>query len=142
MPLGILLKNENKGSEMVEIMTNLQHYVPLVEYSEDHFIPSLGEAVQVPKASFHRVLVGGDQLTAARARGAKMAKVNADSPISRLEGLVPVAADWHTKLNFLGVGLHLINILNFSSRYIAIASKINGPYVAALCHCKVSVVIQ
>ena len=52
---------------------------------------------------FHPIIIGGDQLTASRARGAKKAKVHADSPVSRLEGLIPVAEDWHTKLNLLEV---------------------------------------
>ena len=49
--------------------------------------------------------MGGDQLTAARGRGAKKAKVHADSPTSRLEGLIPVAEDWHTKVVLLEVGI-------------------------------------
>ena len=35
---------------MVEIMTNLHKYVPLVEYTEDHFISDIGQTVQVPNA--------------------------------------------------------------------------------------------
>ena len=96
VPLGIIPKNENKGVEMVEIMTNLHQYVPKVEYTEECFVPEIGETVQVPAAFLHPILIGGDQLTAARGRGAKKAKVYADSPSSRLEGLIPVAADWHS----------------------------------------------
>ena len=50
------------------------------------------------------IFVGGDQLTAARARGAQKAKVNALTPKSRLEGLVPAVEDWHTKVTLLTVG--------------------------------------
>ena len=82
VPLGILPKNENKGEEMVEIMTHLHKYVPFIEHSEDYHIPSIDKTVQVPKASLHPILVGGDQLTVARARGAKKVKVNVDSPVS------------------------------------------------------------
>ena len=60
--------------------------------------------VQVPGAFFHPILVGGDQLKAARGRGAKKAKVHTVSPTSRLEGLIPVAEDWHTKVTLLEVG--------------------------------------
>jgi len=42
-------------------------------------------------------------LTAERARGAKKAKVNAVSPSEQLAGLIPVAADWHTKVKLLEV---------------------------------------
>lgn len=77
---------------------------PLIEQSEDYYIPSIDETVQVCKASLHPILMGGDQLTCStRARGAKKAKVNDDSPTSRLDGLVPVAEDWHTKVLLLKV---------------------------------------
>ena len=93
-------KNENKGDE---IMSSLHQYVPTVKYVEDCFIPSTGLTTQVPKASLHPIIIGGDQLTAARARGAKKAKLHVNSPISRLEGLIPVAEDWHTKVTLLKV---------------------------------------
>ena len=88
---------------MVDIMSCLHTYVPTEDYTEQCFIPSSDSTVQVPKAVFHPIIIGGDQLTASRARGAKKAKVHADSPVSRLEGLIPVAEDWHTKLNLLEV---------------------------------------
>ena len=103
VPLGIQPKNENKGEEMVQILSHMHQYVPVIEQSEDYYIPSIDETVQVRKASLHPILMGGDQLTAARARGAKKAKVNDDSPTSRLDGLVPVAEDWHTKVLLLKV---------------------------------------
>lgn len=84
VPLEILPQNENKGDEVVEIMSNLHQYVPTVKYVGDCFIPSTGVTAQVSKASLHPIIIGGDQLTAARARGAKKAKLNVDSPISRL----------------------------------------------------------
>ena len=83
---------------MVEIMSSLHRYVPTVEYTEDYFISNIGQTFQVPNAFFHPILIGGDQLTAARGRGAKKGKVHAESPTSRLEGLIPVAQDWHTKV--------------------------------------------
>ncbi len=88
---------------MVDIMTHLHQYVPAVEYTNSVFIPSTGETVQVQHAAFHRVLFGGDQLTVARGRGAQKARVNSVSPQARLDGLIPCAEDWHTKLNLLGV---------------------------------------
>ena len=105
MPLGIIPKNENKGDEMVEIMTTLHQYVPAVEYSEQFYIPSSQQSVQVPKACLHPIIIGGDQLTSARARSAKKAKLHSDSSVGRLEGLIPIAADWHTKVNLLEVSI-------------------------------------
>ena len=100
--MGILLKNENKGDEMVEIMTHLHQYVPTVTFTQEKLI-STGEKVVEENAIFHSILVGGDQLTAARSRSAIKAKVNSETPCKRLSGIVPVIEDWHTKANCLGV---------------------------------------
>jgi L1 cell adhesion molecule like protein len=102
VPLGIILKNENTTEGMVHILGELHRYVPTKPYKEDYTTTG-GEVIQIPKAAIHPVLFGGDQLTAARARGAKLAKVNSIDPRLRFEGLIPFAEDWHTKLNFLGV---------------------------------------
>ena len=72
-------------------------------YYEDLPSEDSEEVVQIPRAVICPILFGGDQLTAARARGAKSAKVNSYDPCRRLDGLIPIAEDWHTKLNFLGV---------------------------------------
>ena len=101
--MGILPKNENKSSEMVEILTHLHQYVPIQEYTETTMVPETDESVDVSKAFVHSIFLGGDQLTANRARNAIKAKANEDTPTLRLEGLVAVVEDWHTKLNFLGV---------------------------------------
>ncbi len=84
---------------MVHILGEMHKYVPTKSYKED-FTTFDGEVIQIPKAVIHPVLFGGNQLTAARA---KSAKVNSIDPCLRLEGLLPFAEDWHTKLNFLGV---------------------------------------
>ena len=87
---------------MVDILAHIHQYVPSVSFSEDREI-STGETVQVHKASMHPILFGGDQMTASRSRSAIKAKANGESPLSRLEGIIPVMEDWHTKANFLGV---------------------------------------
>lgn len=101
--MSIIPKNENKGEEMVEIMDQLHKYVPLVEDSRQVHIPSLNKSVEVYSARSFPIILHGDFLTACRARGAQKARVNSDLPSCRLEGLVPAAADWHTKLKVLGV---------------------------------------
>lgn len=53
----------------------------------------------------HKILIAGDELTAARARGAKKHMANALTPMERLEGLVPTNADWHSKAALLGVSM-------------------------------------
>ncbi len=49
------------------------------------------------KDDFHYILMGGDQLTVARARSSKRIRSNSLRPLDRLEGLVPVCEDWHAK---------------------------------------------
>lgn len=78
---------------MVDIMSHLHQYVPTVEYTDNTFIPSTGETVQVPCAAFQKILFGGDQVTAVRARGAQKVRVNSVSPQARLEGLILCAKD-------------------------------------------------
>lgn len=93
---------------MVDIMSYLHQYVPAVEYTQSVFIPDTNESVQVQQAAFHQILFGGDQLTAARGRGAKRLRMNSISPLARLDGLIPCAEDWHTKLNLLSVSHAII----------------------------------
>ena len=103
IPLGVLLKNENKGSDMVEILAHLHQYVPTRDYEEEVYIRSINETVAVHKSEVRRLLFGGDQLTAARARSALKAMSNATTATKRLEGIVPVVEDWHTQVCFLDV---------------------------------------
>ena len=88
---------------MIDIMTESQKYVPMIETVKDVHIPSIDQSVKIVTAVGLPLLFAGDQKTAARARGAQKAKVNAVSPSRRLAGLVPVAADWHTKVKLFDV---------------------------------------
>ena len=88
-------------------MDTIHTYFPMVETSQQVVVPSLNESVEVHRACSFPIILDGDYLTACRARGAKKGKINADLPSHRLEGLIPVAADWHTKLKLLGVKLLL-----------------------------------
>ena len=109
MPLGILPKNENRGDEMVEIAAHHHQFVPVEESIEERIIKSTGAVARIPVAIVHPLCMGGDQLTAARMRGARKSKVHEATVTKRLEGLVPVAEDWHTKMNILGVSYLSVN---------------------------------
>ena len=76
---------------MVEIMTHLQQYVPTVNTSQERTIS------KEESASFYPILVGGDQLTAARARAAIKGEMNGHTHPQALSGIVPAAEDWHAK---------------------------------------------
>ena len=101
--MSIIPKDENKGDEMVDIMSTIHSYVPMLEFSRKVFVLSLNEHVDIREARSFPIILHGDYLTAARSRGAQKIKINADSPSSRYEGLVPASADWHTKLKLLMV---------------------------------------
>ena len=46
---------------------------------------------------------GGDQMTAAQARGSQRVRSNSERGKDRFEGLQPVVEDWHAKVCLLGV---------------------------------------
>ena len=91
---------------MVEIIAELQQYVPMVEVLKDVYVPNIDKTVQVVETLSHSIEFAGDQKTAARGRGAQKAKTHKSSLSGRLAGLVPVAADWHTKVKLLDVRQH------------------------------------
>ena len=57
-------------------------------------------------------VLGGDQLTAARARGSKRIRHNEERGKDRLEGLMPVVEDWHAKMCFLEVIVERIHVIS------------------------------
>ena len=103
VPIGVFLKNENMLDEMVDIMHSLHKYVPTTTITCTYEIPSSGETVNVSVDEFHHLIMGGDQLTAARARGAQRIRANSERGTERLRGLVPVVEDWHAKACLLGI---------------------------------------
>ena len=58
MPLGVILKSEQKLEDMVEIMADLQHYAPLCTTDHSYEIPGLDNPVCVKLDNFHHVLLG------------------------------------------------------------------------------------
>lgn len=107
VPLGIQLKNELKHEDMISIMLSLHDYVPTTCHQEEFKI-STGDSVTLQKHSFHKVMLGGDQLTTARARGSQRIRMNSETALDRLEGLLPVTEDWHTRLCLLVVSITYI----------------------------------
>ena len=87
---------------MIDIMIHLHQYIPIVTSTEQR-VTSTGEVILEEKAKVHHILVGGDQLTAVRARSAIKATVNSQTPLKSLSGIVPVIEDWHAKVVILEV---------------------------------------
>ena len=62
-----------------------------------------GETYDFDDTSFFPLLLGGDQLTAARIRGAQVVAQTHKKCIDRFEGVVPVIEDWHCRLTLMKV---------------------------------------
>ena len=95
-----MCKNENKASEMCDIMDDFHKYVPSHTHDAES---SQGQDLKIPVV--HPILLGGDQLTIARARGSQRLRSNEYTPADRLEGLFPFTQDWHTFVAFLDVSI-------------------------------------
>lgn len=117
---------------MVSICEDLHAYVPTASSEHTVEVPGESEQVKVTIDKFHHTLfgrpldisrfahhglyvcflsqliLGGDQLTAARVRGSKRVRSNSQRGCDRLEGLVPVVEDWHAKGCFLTVSSALV----------------------------------
>ncbi len=87
---------------MDDVLSHISDYVPTVPSSKEMTL-SNGEIIEEDQSVMHSILLGGDQMTAARVRAAKDAKANAQTSYQRYEGIVPVLEDWHTKGNFMKV---------------------------------------
>ena len=90
--------NENKLDEMCTIMEGLHKYVPSKPFTTRIHLES-GETLEHHDAA----LFVGHQLTFARAQGAQASRASHDTNHDRLKGLIPAAADWHTRIILLQV---------------------------------------
>lgn len=54
VPLGVILKNENKGDEMVDILLHLQQYTPAVECKKE-VVVGTGEPFELTDAVLQKV---------------------------------------------------------------------------------------
>lgn len=95
-----MAKNEIKNEDMTAVLSHLQQYVPTKSETEELVDPDDGEVFQLCADHFHYILFGGDQLTAERATGVKRSIDNENRALDRLEGLIPVIEDWHSKVCF------------------------------------------
>ena len=96
MPLGVLLYNENKVDEMCKILDELHKYVPANAVKHQITLPD-GQDLIHNDFKMHPILMGGDQLTTVRVRGAIGIRSSHDNSQDRLEGIIPVVEDWHTR---------------------------------------------
>lgn len=79
----------------------LHHYVPQVEVDKSVIAPGSSQFDKVKVQALHKLFLGGDQLTAVRARSGQLSRDNAYDPAGRLEGFIPVSMEWHAKVCLL-----------------------------------------
>ena len=96
--MGILPKCENKYEDMISIMEHAQQYVPTNTKNIEIDLPAIEDKLPLSVTKFHKVLFGGHQLTAKRARGSQRIRCNSIDPLEQINGLVPTSEDWHTKV--------------------------------------------
>lgn len=96
-------------------MDELHKYVPKKTRERSFESPSDGSLTTYKEDYLHGILLGGDQLTCARARSCQRARMNADCASDALAGLAPCCEDWHTKAIFLSVSVCSVFVYNSSS---------------------------
>lgn len=103
VPLGVIPKDEIKHEDMIDILEHIQQYVPTKEVCRELIDPVTKDAMISKDHILVTTLVGGDQLTTARTRGAQLIRSDCDSSKDRLAGLLPVTEDWHAKMCLMKV---------------------------------------
>ena len=88
----------------MDILTNLHKYVPTVESQKTVIVPGCEEPKHLKVHRFHHILLGGDQLTAVRARSSQSVRRNSETALDQLQGITPVCEDWHARVVLLQVG--------------------------------------
>ena len=96
VPLGVQLKNEMYLTEMCSVLDSFTKYVPIKESSKS--IQINDKSYTYDDTKLIQLMLFGDQLTAARVRGAAQLRSSQTEAKDTLQGFVPVIADWHSKI--------------------------------------------
>ena len=88
-------------------MSTLQQYVPIRQLSGSVAVPASSDLEAIDVELLHKILLGGDQLTVARARGAQSQHENSVHPKGQLNGFIPVVEDWHAKVCLMEVCIEI-----------------------------------
>lgn len=81
---------------MTQILEHYHQYIPTLAAKGHHSLPD-GEVLGFDDTRFPPIFLGGDQLSVARARGSQALGLSHNTPHDRLEGIIPVVEDWHTR---------------------------------------------
>lgn len=85
-------------------MDEVHRLVPSVSTDSHQVLPN-GENQLLKTETFHQILLGGDQLTAARCRGSIATRCDDDTSKGHRRGLVPIAEVWHVKYSLCKVSI-------------------------------------
>jgi L1 cell adhesion molecule like protein len=102
----VLPFNEIEYQDMMKILEHIQTYSPSKQVEREFAVPGkTGEeaTISIKDKQYAMTLVGGDQLTVARMRGAQRIRGNSENSEERFDGVLPVAEDWHAKICFMEV---------------------------------------
>ena len=103
IPVGVQLRNENKLEEMANVLEEFHDkYVPSIPFHNSITLHD-GSTRTYDNTQFHNLLVGGDQFTAARARGAITLRLLHSNPVHHLDGITPIVEDWHARMTLVKV---------------------------------------
>jgi len=95
---------------MCEILEQFHTYVPSKPQTKVLDVPGLDQRIAIEDLNFHKILLGGDQLTAARCRGGAAVRSDHRTSLERLDGMVPVCEDWHAKRIYLMVCVFVFTV--------------------------------
>lgn len=87
---------------MCKILEHCVKFVPTRPAEGKYILPN-GSILDFDDTRFFKILLGGDQLTVARVRGAQALRMSQDKAKDRLEGIVPVVEDWHARMTLMKV---------------------------------------
>ena len=91
--MGVIPKNEMKYDDMIAIMEHGHQYVPVKTHHIEIDLPGLNDKLSMEVTEQHRIIMGGDQLTAKRGRGSQRIRCNSITPSEQISGLVPTSDD-------------------------------------------------
>ena len=96
----VLPKDETKHEEMIDILEEYKKYVPSKVIPLADPIPRTDD---VEDRSYIFTLLGGDYLSVARAREVQYIRHSSELEENRLDGMIPVAEDWHANVCLMEV---------------------------------------
>ena len=108
----MLPHSEVSYEDIIKVLEKAHGYVPAKDVERKLTVPNEegpASEIKLDDKKFTTLLIGGDQLTVARIRGAQLIRGNSETSEQCFAGLLPVTEDWHAKMCFLEVRLIIID---------------------------------